>query len=83
MKSIGRVSQDVVRDKDKSIYKIQTDEGEVKVITEGRQAIKDYLFVREGQVVALEGERESNRVYPSESRIVLKNGKEPVKILHE
>lgn len=54
MKVKGIVTEEVTQDEDRSRYTIRSDGKEYTVISTGRQAIKDNLFVRKGQCMEFE-----------------------------
>ena len=54
MKMQGIVTEEVTQDENKSHYTISSDGKEYAVISTGRQAIKDQLFVRKGQCMEIE-----------------------------
>ena len=72
MRMIGRVTEDVTRDKEFGRYRINVGGREYEIVSSGRQAIKDYLFIRKGQRVEIEGETEGERIRLIRCRIVLK-----------
>lgn len=71
----GKVISDVVYDKRKSEYGIKingTEEpSEYTVVSQGIKAVKDYLFIRPGQTVSVEGQMEGTKIYSDKSRIEL------------
>lgn len=72
----GEITDDVRKDEDGSRYHISADGTEYEVVTRGRQAIKDYLFVRKHQQVEIEGILEAKRIFIEKAKIRLKNEKE-------
>jgi hypothetical protein len=72
----GIVMNEVIRKEKQSSYKINTGEEELEVVSEGRQAIKDNIFIRKGLQMIVEGEKSGNKVLAKKSKIALKNRSE-------
>ncbi|HJC25227.1 MAG TPA: hypothetical protein H9761_16255 [Candidatus Eisenbergiella merdavium] len=58
----GSVTAGVIRDNETGRYKVDVGGREYEVVSKGRQAIKDYLFIRKGQRLEIEGEEENSRI---------------------
>ena len=76
MKVQGIVTEDVTRDENCSHYTIKSDGTEYAVLSTGRQAIKDQLFVRKGQCMEIECSEvpensEDKRLLFRKSKIIL------------
>lgn len=67
----GEVMDEMIEGKNSSRYHILVDGTEYEVIVKGRQAIKDYLFVRKHQQVEIEGTLEAKKIFSEKARIQL------------
>ena len=71
----GKVISDVVYEQGKSKFCLQTVENEgfrkLDIVNEGKEAVKDYLFVREGQLMQIDGEIVNNTIYDSKRKIFI------------
>ena len=68
----GIVMEEVKQEKNQSLYKIHTGEKEYAVISEGRQAIKDNIFISKGQHMIVAGKEEEGKIHSTQSKIILK-----------
>ena len=68
----GTVTTEVEEGSYQRTYKIKAGEKEYSVYTQGKQAIRDVIFIRKGQEVIVEGEECQNRVLSKKSKILLK-----------
>lgn len=71
MKVEGYVITGVERKEALCRYKLIHDDREYEVISSGTQAIKDELFVRKGQHVEIEVEKEEKYLSPQKVKIIL------------
>ena len=67
----GEVMDEMVEEENISRYHISADGTEYEVIVKGKQAIKDYLFVRKHQQVEIDGTLESKKIFSEKTRIQL------------
>lgn len=71
------VISEVTYDSKRSEFHIETQEGEeskeYSIVNKGENATKDYLFVRPGQVIQVEGEIIQNTIYNAKNIISLKH----------
>ena len=72
----GIVMQEAEEGKNQGLYKIQSGEKEYCVYTEGKQAIRDWIFIRKGQQVIVEGEERKDKVLSQKSKIMLEKERE-------
>lgn len=78
MKIQGVVVEGIAWDGEECHYKVSSAGGEYEIISSGRQATLDVLFVQEGQCMEIEGrksEGEKNNLFCEKSRIELKKRK--------
>ena len=68
----GKVIEEGSMNEQTGCYMIRTDDRSVKVISEGKQAVKDYLFIRMNQEMEIDGTEKDNRVYAKKSWITIK-----------
>lgn len=54
-------------------YELQTDENVIEAYACGIQAVKDYLFLRSGYYIIVEGEFDGSCIKIDKSKILLKN----------
>lgn len=71
MKVKGEVITEVEHAKNTSRYRILHAEGECRIVSEGEQAVHDYLFVRKGQQMEIEGELKKEELHSQKAKIVL------------
>lgn len=55
IKICGVVTEEVIRSETKSMYRIRAGDTEYDIVSAGKQGIKDYLFVRKGQKMEVDG----------------------------
>lgn len=72
-KICGIVTEEVTQNEEKSLYKICADGQDYEIVSTGRQALKDYLFIRKGQKMEVEGCISSREC--SEEKLCSKNSK--------
>lgn len=72
MRISGKVVENVIIDNHTSKYTIKSRDGTYIVKAYGKEAIKDYLFIREGQVVTIEGEMFDSHISKEKAFISLK-----------
>ena len=72
MRISGKVVENVIIDNHTSKYKIKSRDGTYIVKAYGKEAIKDYLFIREGQIVTIEGEMFDSHISKEKAFISLK-----------
>ncbi len=77
MKISARVTADVTRDKESGRYRVNVGGREYEIVSAGRQAIKDYLFIRKGQKLEIEGRADGPYIRPEKCRICLKDACQP------
>ena len=72
----GIVTEEVIQSEDRSHYKVNSEGKEYAIISTGRQAVKDNLFIRKGQHMVIEGKETSVRrsVLSEKSKILLRVG---------
>ena len=75
----GIVTEEVVQMNDQSKYKIESDGKEYSILSSGRQAAKDNIFIKKGQHMEIAGKEalgENNNKYvlPEKSKIILCKG---------
>lgn len=72
---IGQVVGDVKYDNNRSEFVIQSketnDDQEYIVISYGIKALMDYIFIRPGQTVYVEGQKDDSIIYRTKSKILL------------
>ena len=70
----GVVTEGVVKEKKRSRYKLNSSGKEYAIVSTGRQAIKDYLFVQKGQHMIIEGKQNisKKRILSTKSKIILR-----------
>lgn len=70
----GIVTEGVVKDEKRSRYKLKANGKEYAIVSTGRQAIKDYLFIRKGQHMVIEGKKNvsNQKVLSEKSKIILR-----------
>lgn len=70
----GVVSEEVRLDNRKGNFRLKTHEQEYEIYSRDIQAVKDYLFIRKGQKMQVEGilgdEEEEKTIESTKSRIV-------------
>ena len=71
MKIIGSVCSEVKYSEGKSNYKISCSQYEYEVISYGKQAIKDFIFIRKGQNVEVDGNLKKEKIYPIKEKILI------------
>ena len=71
MKIIGSVCSDVKYSKGTSKYKIIRNEQEYEVVSFGKQAIKDFIFIKNGQKVEMNGNIVNKKIFPVKEKILL------------
>lgn len=70
----GIVTKEVIQSKNSSQYALDSGGKEYAIVSTGRQAIKDNLFVRKGQHMIVEGKKvpAKSEVLSKKSKIILK-----------
>ena len=68
----GRVCSDILLKDDKAIYSVETDSGTYLVITSGKQAVLDAVFLRDGMRIMIEGDVSRDTIRPDKLVIDLK-----------
>ena len=68
----GRVCSDILLKDDKAIYSVETDSGTYLVITSGKQAVLDAVFLRDGMRIMIEGDVICDTIRPDKLVIDLK-----------
>ncbi|MDO4464624.1 MAG: hypothetical protein Q4C57_08745 [Bacillota bacterium] len=71
MQLSGIVKEEVSLEQDISSYILEGNEECYQVIATGKQALKDYLFVRKGQKVKLEGKEAGGSIIVEQAKIEL------------
>ena len=77
MKSSDRTAADVEGEKKSGRYRGDVGRREYEIVSAGRQAIKDYLFIRKGQKLEIEGRADGPYIRPEKCRICLKDVCQP------
>lgn len=72
MRIQGKVVENVIIDNHTSKYKIKSRDGTYIVKAYGKEAIKDYLFIREGQILTIDGELVDNYISKEKAFISLR-----------
>ena len=75
MKISARVVTEVTRDRESGRYLVNVGGREYEIVSKGRQAIRDYLFIRKGQSVEIEGKIEGFSICPEKCRISLRENR--------
>ena len=75
MKVTGEVIDEVCNNKDNGSYHISSGNKEYEIISKGKQALKDYLLIRKGQQVIVEGNQKDNTIHTEKSKIIIERGK--------
>ena len=71
----GKVIDEIKKEDDNAKYHVLADKTEYEVVAKGRQAFKDYLFVRKHQQVEIEGILEAKRIFLEKAKIRLREEK--------
>ena len=71
----GRIGKVEIGD-DQVLYRITNDNEKYQVCSKDRQAVKDALFLREGQHIRIEGEADHDMIFVKEARIDITREKE-------
>ena len=71
MKITGEVSGEVYRENGSGKYRITVKDKEYEIVSNGRQALMDYLFLRKGQQVTIEGKQEDDTVHTEKTKIII------------
>lgn len=69
MRIHGKVIENAIIDNQTSKYRIENKDGIYVVKAIGKEAVKDYLFIREGQIVTIEGEQTENCICKNKAKI--------------
>lgn len=69
----GKVIEEINEGKYGGKYRILSGGEEYEVIVYGRQAFKDYLFVRKNQQVEIDGILKAKKIFLQKAKICLKN----------
>ena len=77
MKISARVVTEVTRDRESGRYLVNVGGREYEIVSKGRQAIRDYLFIRKGQKLEIEGRADGSYIRPEKCRICLKDACQP------
>lgn len=77
----GIVTEEVIQTDNQSKYKIKSNGKEYSILSTGRQAAKDNLFIRKGQHMEIEGKEDlvgnsRKQVISEKSKILLRQGVE-------
>ena len=73
MKISARVVTEVTRDRESGRYLVNVGGRDYEIVSKGRQAIRDYLFIRKGQKLEIEGRADGPYIRPEKCRICLKD----------
>lgn len=73
MRIKGTVSCEVIHASNISVYSLCSPHRNYVVVSRGRQAIKDYLFIKEDQIMEIEGEEIGQIFFCERSIIKLKS----------
>ncbi len=73
MKIDGKIEGSIIINRDSVIYCIKEEKKEYRVLSVNRQAIKDAIFLRQGQRISIEGNVKNNTILVKESKIDIKN----------
>lgn len=71
----GEVIDEMTKEDDSAKFHVLGDKTEYEVVAKGRQAFKDYLFVRKHQQVEIEGILEAKRIFLEKAKIRLREEK--------
>lgn len=71
MKIKGIVTNDATINQDTAIYSVSMSDNQYVIESSGRQAVKDYIFIREGQLVEVEGTFKDKCIVSQKTRIEL------------
>ncbi|MBR6452325.1 MAG: hypothetical protein IKS87_06435 [Lachnospiraceae bacterium] len=75
MRINGRIGKVEIGD-DRVLYRVTDDREDYQICSKDRQALKDALFLREGQHIRIEGEPECDMILVREARIDITRIKE-------
>ncbi|MGN0377015.1 MAG: hypothetical protein ACI4ED_05215 [Suilimivivens sp.] len=65
----GEVVEEVSLNEHTGSFVIRTEDRNVRIISEGEQAIKDYMFIRKNQKMEIDGTEREDKVYSRKLRI--------------
>ena len=71
MKIKGIVTNDATINQDTAMYSVSMSDNQYVIESSGRQAVKDYIFIREGQLVEVEGTFKDKCIVSQKTRIEL------------
>ena len=71
MKIKGIVTNEAIINQGKAKYSVNMSDNQYVIESSGRQAIKDYIFIREGQLVEVEGTFKDKCIVSKKTRIEL------------
>lgn len=71
MKIKGIVTNDATINQDTAMYSVSMSDNQYVIESSGRQAVKDYIFIREGQLVEVEGTFKDKCIMSQKTRIEL------------
>ena len=65
----GTVTDEAIYEKDKAAYKVMSDDIKYDVVSSGKQAMKDLIFIRKGQEIEIQGNLEGEMIQAEKSKI--------------
>ena len=75
MNILGTVKSDVeLSDECRAFYEISSDGKAYRIKSEGKQAIKDAIFIRKGQTISIEGTISSDTMEVESAKIDISTG---------
>lgn len=72
MKIKGLVTNEATINQDTAMYSVSMSDNQYVIESFGRQAVKDYIFIREGQLVEVEGTFKDKGIVAQKTRIEIK-----------
>ena len=72
MKIKGIVTNEATLNEDTAMYSVSMSDNQYVIESSGRQAVKDYIFIREGQLVEVEGTIKDKCIVSQKTRIEIK-----------
>lgn len=72
----GTVKEDASLEQETGAYVLEKDTDSYQMITTGKQAVKDFLFVRKGQKMEIEGKETGGDIYVEQAKIELQRNLE-------
>ena len=60
---------EAIYEKDKVAYKVMSDDIKYDVVSSGKQAMKDLIFIRKGQEIEIQGNLEGEMIQAEKSKI--------------